>query len=127
MIKKWISPKNLSLELHTSFLLIVCLLVFVVLKSLLFTKDVVGIVDVKYIKGQFIRSLAEHHATDEKAKALSVLFNKSLNKSLDEYVQAHHMVLIQKDGILKGDLIPKDVTSSILKLVENNMRSMANA
>ena len=127
MIKRWISPINSSLKPHTSFLLIVCLLVFVVLKSLLFTKDAVGIVDVKYIKGQFIRNLAEHHVSEDKAKALSVLFNKSLNKSLEEYVQAHHMVLIQKDGILKGDLIPKDVTASILKLVEDNMRSMANA
>lgn len=127
MIKKWISPIYTSLKPNTSFLLIVCLLVFVVLKSLLFTKDTVGIVDVKYIKGQFIRNLAEHNLSEKKAKALSVLFNKSLNKSLEEYVQAHHTVLIHKDGILKGDLIPKDVTASILKSVEDNMRSMANA
>lgn len=127
MNKGWLNPLNAKLKTKTSLVFIGMLLALVILKSLLFSSSPVGLVDVNRIKGQFIRNLAEHKLSSTKARAATILFNKSLKRSLQEYAKAHHMVLVKKDAILEADSKTKDVTEAVMKEIAKNMRKMAHA
>lgn len=127
MNKAWLNPLNSKLKTKTSLVFIGMLLALVILKSQLFSSSPVGLVDVNRIKGQFIRNLAEHKLPSTKARAATILFNKSLSLSLQEYAKAHHMVLVKKDAILEADSKTKDVTEAVMKEIAKNMRKMAHA
>jgi len=127
MNKAWLNPFNPTLKIKTSIVFIGMLFILLVLKSLLFSSSSVGQVDVNRIKGQFIRNLAEHKLSKTKAQAATILFNKALRLSLQEYASAHHLVLVKKGAILEAGSKTKDVTEVLMKEVDNNMRKMSHA
>lgn len=123
MTKAWFSP---TLKIKTSIIFISVLFVLILIKSLLFAPSTVGVVDVNHIKGQFIRSLANHQLPIKKARAATALFNKALQKSLQDYGRSHGLVLVKKEGVLFKNGKTNDVTNTLLKDVVDNMRKLSH-
>lgn len=122
-----IMPFNAQLNIKTSLSFLSVLLVLVLLKSFLFSSTSVAVVDINRIKGQFIRNLAEHSLSDVKMSAATVLFNKALKKSVQDYAKNHHVILVKKGAVLGAEINPHEVTSEVIKAIAVTMGQLAHA
>ena len=127
MIQSWVNLLNGQLKIKTSAVIIVMLCSIVLIGNMLLSKHTVGVVDVNRIKGNFIRSLAEHKFSTMKRKAVTALFNKSLSLGLKDYAVNHGVVLVRKGSILGFDSKPADVTNDVMKTVVEKMRKLSHA
>lgn len=119
---KAFSPFNGRLNTHASLLLILGLLIIFAVKNIFFSCESVAVVDVKKIKAQFIRQLAERKASDVNISHAGKRFNNALKKSLEDYALTHHATLVQKDAVLGFDKKPKDATFDIMKAIAIQMK-----
>jgi hypothetical protein len=79
----------------------------------------VVIIDLNYIKGQFIHQLALHHASNENVKKSNEIFNRKLKSVLDAYAKSHHVVIIDNNYVISSG---QDITESIVPLLAAAMR-----
>lgn len=121
----WIKPFSASLQIKSSLLIVAALLTFFVLKNTFFSSTPVKVVDVRKIKGQFIRQIAEYKLSDTKIHAASVRFNQVLKQSLKEYSDLHHTVLVTKEAVIAYDKKPGDATVEVMQLVSKHMKKGA--
>ena len=63
------------------------------------------------VRGQLIRQLAEHHASNEQVTLISTAFKRRLNQVLIDYAAMHHVVIVDNKLILAGST---DITDAIM-------------
>ena len=126
MILSWVNPLNGQLKPKTSAVIIVMLCSIILIGNRLFSKPTVGIVDVNRIKGNFIRSLAEHQFSTTKVKKVTALFNESLAQGLKDYASSHGVILVKKGSVLSFDNKPTDLTDDVMKTVIEKMRTLSH-
>lgn len=88
-----------------------------VLLCLMPKKPVVVTFDLKQVRSQLIRQLAEHQVSDEKAVVATQIFKRRLNETLATYAKKHHQIIIDKTYVLAG---ATDITPQIMTLLSTS-------
>ena len=82
-------------------------------------KSAVVTVNLKAIKAQFIRQLAEHKASDESIARATMQFKQALQKILLAYSQRHGAVILDRQAVLSGG---RDMTDDFVSALGEAMR-----
>ncbi|EPY4992937.1 TPA: type-F conjugative transfer system protein TrbI [Klebsiella pneumoniae] len=75
--------------------------------------------DMKKTLDSFMDSVSQKQLTEAQSKALSDRFNDALEKSLAEYQQQHHVVILVSPAVVQG---APDVTSNIQHDIARRMK-----
>ncbi|HCM7495675.1 TPA: type-F conjugative transfer system protein TrbI [Klebsiella pneumoniae] len=75
--------------------------------------------DMKKTLDSFMDSVSQKQLTEAQSKALSDRFNDALEKSLAEYQQQHHVVILVSPAVVQG---APDVTRSIQHDIARRMK-----
>ncbi len=75
--------------------------------------------DMKKTLDSFMDSVSQKQLTDAQSKALSDRFNDALEKSLAEYQQQHHVVILVSPAVVQG---APDVTRNIQHDIARRMK-----
>ena len=107
-------------------LAIVALVVFVLATNVFLTRVVleyttprVVAFDMKKTLDSFMDSVSQKQLTEAQSKALSDRFNDALEKSLAEYQQQHHVVILVSPAVVQG---APDVTRNIQHDIARRMK-----
>jgi len=76
--------------------------------------------DKQRLQGQFINQLALRRLPDEQVAKTSLRFKTLLQKTLDDYSKAHHLILVDRQLTLAGGL---DVTEAISRKLKQAIRA----
>ena len=105
---------------------IVALVHFALATSPIHTRDVqeystprVVAFDMKKTLDSFMDSVSQKQLTEAQSKALSDRFNDALEKSLAEYQQQHHVVILVSPAVVQG---APDVTRNIQHDIARRMK-----
>ncbi|WP_316472296.1 type-F conjugative transfer system protein TrbI [Klebsiella pneumoniae] len=79
----------------------------------------VGAFDMKKTLDSFMDSVSQKQLTEAQSKALSDRFNDALEKSLAEYQQQHHVVILVSPAVVQG---APDVTRNIQHDIARRMK-----
>ena len=75
--------------------------------------------DMKKTLDSFMDSVSQKQLTEAQSKALSDRFNDALEKSLAEYLQQHHVVILVSPAVVQG---APDVTRNIQHDIARRMK-----
>ncbi|HBW2765553.1 TPA: type-F conjugative transfer system protein TrbI [Klebsiella pneumoniae] len=75
--------------------------------------------DMKKTLDSFMDSVSQKQLTEAQSKALSDRFNEALEKSLAEYQQQHHVVILVSPAVVQG---APDVTRNIQHDIARRMK-----
>ena len=107
-------------------LAIVALVVFVLATNVFLSRVVleytaprVVAFDMKKTLDSFMDSVSQKQLTEAQSKALSDRFNDALEKSLAEYQQQHHVVILVSPAVVQG---APDVTRNIQHDIARRMK-----
>ena len=107
-------------------LAIVALVVFVLATNVFLSRMVleystprVVAFDMKKTLDSFMDSVSQKQLTEAQSKALSDRFNDALEKSLAEYQQQHHVVILVSPAVVQG---APDVTRNIQHDIARRMK-----
>ena len=75
--------------------------------------------DIKKTLDSFMDSVSQKQLTEAQSKALSDRFNDALEKSLAEYQQQHHVVILVSPAVVQG---APDVTRNIQHDIARRMK-----
>ncbi|WP_049155533.1 type-F conjugative transfer system protein TrbI [Klebsiella variicola] len=75
--------------------------------------------DMKKTLDSFMDSVSQKQLTEAQSKALSDRFNDALEKSLSEYQQQHHVVILVSPAVVQG---APDVTRNIQHDIARRMK-----
>ncbi|SXE53370.1 conjugal transfer protein TrbI [Klebsiella variicola] len=75
--------------------------------------------DMKKTLDSFMDSVSQKQLTEAQSKALSDRFNDALEKSLAEYQQQHHVVILVSPAVVQG---APDVTRNIQQDIARRMK-----
>ena len=75
--------------------------------------------DMKKTLDSFMDSVSQKQLTEAQSKALSDRFNDALEKSLAEYQQQHHVVILVSPAVVQG---APDVTRNIQHYIARRMK-----
>ena len=75
--------------------------------------------DMKKTLDSFMDSVSQKQLTEAQSKALSDRFNDALEKSLAEYQQQHHVVILVSPAVVQG---APDVTRNIQHDIDRRMK-----
>ncbi|HCT8210235.1 TPA: type-F conjugative transfer system protein TrbI [Klebsiella pneumoniae] len=105
---------------------IVALVLFVLATSAFLSRVVleystprVVVFDMKKTLDSFMDSVSQKQLTEAQSKALSDRFNDALEKSLAEYQQQHHVVILVSPAVVQG---APDVTRNIQHDIARRMK-----
>ena len=100
---------------------IVALVLFALATSAFLSRVVLEVVafDMKKTLDSFMDSVSQKQLTEAQSKALSDRFNDALEKSLAEYQQQHHVVILVSPAVVQG---APDVTRNIQHDIARRMK-----
>lgn len=75
-------------------------------------KERVVTFNTKKVQALFIKKLAELKVTNEQAKNATLKFKAHLSKTLNEFSQSEHVVILEEHQVIAGG---KDVTDKIIQ------------
>lgn len=117
--------RTTSLTLHRASV-IVALVLFALATSAFLSRVVlecstprVVAFDMKKTLDSFMDSVSQKQLTEAQSKALSDRFNDALEKSLAEYQQQHHVVILVSPAVVQG---APDVTRNIQHDIARRMK-----